>query len=126
MRVNENYWQSRTGSCPTRRLVHGTIEKLGISECPFNNLPEKKGRFAVAQSALGEPEIRCEVAFNEWGGQPMIKCSVAAHHAAVAAEQYQERRALKNIGVAVAFFGSAHPGKPSFAPPAADCGQLCF
>jgi len=33
----------KNGFLPTtRRLVQDAIEKLRISECPFNNLPEKK------------------------------------------------------------------------------------
>jgi ATP-dependent DNA ligase len=47
------------------------IEKLHISECPFNNLPEKKGRFAMDREKMRrvrwvKPKIRCEVAFSEW------------------------------------------------------------
>ena len=62
----------KNGFVPTtRRLVREAIEKLVIAECPFNNLPEKKGRFAMDREKMRKvrwvkPKIRCEVAFNEW------------------------------------------------------------
>jgi DNA ligase D-like protein (predicted ligase) len=62
----------KNGFVPTaRRLVQDAIERLHIQECPFDNLPEKKARFAMDREKMRKvrwvkPKIRCEVAFNEW------------------------------------------------------------
>ena len=52
----------KNGFLPTtRRLVQDAIEKLRISECPFNNLPEKKAALRWveknAQAASVKPKI---------------------------------------------------------------------
>lgn len=55
----------------TRRQVFKAIEKLTINECPFTNLPEKKGRGRMDNEKMTEvtwvkPKIVVEVAMNEW------------------------------------------------------------
>ena len=62
----------KNGFVPTtRRLVQDSVERLHIRECPFDNWPEKKARFAMDREKMRKvrwvkPKIRCEVAFNEW------------------------------------------------------------
>lgn len=62
----------RNGFVPaTRRRVYGAIKGSGeMPECPFVNLPEKKGLHRMDREKMKmvrwmKPKIVCEVAFNE-------------------------------------------------------------
>lgn len=54
----------------TRREVRKAIEKLRTNECPFSNLPEKKGNHRMDSEKMKEvhwvkPKVHVEIAFNE-------------------------------------------------------------
>jgi DNA ligase D-like protein (predicted ligase) len=55
----------------TRRKVFETIKKCAIRNCPFVNLPEKRGRHRMDSEKMKSvtwvaPEIVVEIAMNEW------------------------------------------------------------
>ena len=55
----------------TRREVFKAIQKLKIEECPFDNLPEKKGVGRMDKEKMQEvswvkPKLVVEIAMNEW------------------------------------------------------------
>jgi hypothetical protein len=69
MRLNENSWQSRTGSCPTRCFVRGTIESWVSQNVRSTTCLRKRAVLPLRKVRWVKPEIRCEVACNEWDGQ---------------------------------------------------------
>jgi bifunctional non-homologous end joining protein LigD len=61
-----------------KRAILKMLQPLRISECPFDNLPQRKRRGALDEAQMREctwvrPEIWCEMEFPEWTDARQIR-----------------------------------------------------